>query len=242
MASYGVPISLRSQLRGSDGIAPPSRTPDDLKDTFGPVLRSMRPRSNVRRACFISLVSLDVTGPMLFSGWTLWKSGLFGRQSWPTPLYGLSNSDANRSQHSQMDPTNPSMGRRLLLLALLDVVCFGHRTDAHTLSRTGTRRASRAYEETRWDCFFYFDLRNGAIVESYGPAERWDRWLYNGLHSLDFPLLYRTRPIWDVLVIAFMLGGIALSATACGLALRRLKKRLVKPIVRWRAKRFSSEL
>ena len=60
---------------------------------------------------------------------------------------------------------------------------------------------------------FYFDLRNGAIGESYGPAERWDRWLYNGLHSLDFPLLYRTRPIWDLLVIAFMLGGIALSAT-----------------------------
>jgi hypothetical protein len=61
-------------------------------------------------------------------------------------------------------------------------------------------------------------------VESYGPAARWDRWLYNGLHSLDQPMLYKTRHLWDMLVITFMFGGIALSATACALGLRRIKR------------------
>jgi hypothetical protein len=34
------------------------------------------------------------------------------------------------------------------------------------------------------------------------------------LHSLDFPWLYNYRPAWDIVVIAFMLGGTALSVTS----------------------------
>jgi hypothetical protein len=45
-----------------------------------------------------------------------------------------------------------------------------------------------------------------------------NRWLYHGLHSLDFPWLYKHRPIWDVIVITFMLGGTALSVTSVMLA------------------------
>jgi hypothetical protein len=41
VASSKVPISQRSQLRGSGGIAPPSRTPDALKDTLWQDRRSM---------------------------------------------------------------------------------------------------------------------------------------------------------------------------------------------------------
>jgi hypothetical protein len=40
VASSGVPISQRSQLRGSGGIAPPSRTPDKLNDILWQLLRS----------------------------------------------------------------------------------------------------------------------------------------------------------------------------------------------------------
>jgi hypothetical protein len=86
-------------------------------------------------------------------------------------------------------------------------------------------------------CFFYFNLRDGALVSSYGRSAQWDRWLYSGLHSLDLPVLYKARPLWDVLVIGFMLGGIALSGTACVLALRRLNRKLVRPFRRWKAKR-----
>ncbi len=46
------------------------------------------------------------------------------------------------------------------------------------------------------------------------------RWLYHGLHSLDFPWLYNYRPAWDIVVITFMLGGTALCVTSLVLAWR----------------------
>ena len=33
------------------------------------------------------------------------------------------------------------------------------------------------------------------------------RFFYNGLHSLSFPWLYNYRPLWDIVVIAFMIGA-----------------------------------
>jgi hypothetical protein len=75
---------------------------------------------------------------------------------------------------------------------------------------------------------FYIDLHTGKIVQSYGTTARWNRWLYHGLHSLDFPWLYRHRPIWDLVVIAFMTGGIALSFTGIVIGYRRLRRKLVR--------------
>ena len=52
------------------------------------------------------------------------------------------------------------------------------------------------------------------------------RWLYHGLHSLDFPWLYDYRPLWDIVVITFMLGGTALCVTSLILAWRVLGRKL----------------
>ena len=46
------------------------------------------------------------------------------------------------------------------------------------------------------------------------------RWLYHGLHSLNFPWLYKYRPLWDIVVISFMVGGTALCVTSLILAWR----------------------
>jgi hypothetical protein len=51
---------------------------------------------------------------------------------------------------------------------------------------------------------------------------RWERWLYHGLHSLDFPFLYRSRPLWDIVLIVLSIGGLALSATTLVPSWRRL--------------------
>lgn len=69
---------------------------------------------------------------------------------------------------------------------------------------------------------YYVDPVRGRIVGGYN-SRRWvNRWLYRGLHSLDFPWLYRSRPLWDIIVITFMLGGTALSVTSLVLAWRVL--------------------
>jgi hypothetical protein len=52
---------------------------------------------------------------------------------------------------------------------------------------------------------------------------RVERWLYNGLHSLDFAFWYNS-PAWDVGVIALSLGGLSTSAMGLYLGLRRLRR------------------
>jgi hypothetical protein len=59
----------------------------------------------------------------------------------------------------------------------------------------------------------YLDPRRGAIARKEERLTRLNRWLYHGLHSLDFPFLYGSRPLWDVVVIVLCLGGVAVSAT-----------------------------
>jgi hypothetical protein len=53
-----------------------------------------------------------------------------------------------------------------------------------------------------------------------------NRWLYHGLHSLDFPWLYKYRPLWDVVVISLMLGGTALCVTSLVLTWRVLARKI----------------
>ena len=64
------------------------------------------------------------------------------------------------------------------------------------------------------------------MVGSYDDSAWVNRWLYNGLHSLNFPWLYNYRPLWDVVVITFMLGGTALCVTSLILAWRVLGRKL----------------
>ena len=73
---------------------------------------------------------------------------------------------------------------------------------------------------------YYIDLRTGRIVQSYVTQTRWNRWLYHGLHSFDLPWLYRHRPAWDLVVLALMLGGTALSVTSLVIGWRRLRHKV----------------
>jgi len=69
---------------------------------------------------------------------------------------------------------------------------------------------------------YYIDPKTARVVGSYSSRTWTSRWLYHGLHSLDFPWLYDYRPLWDIVVIAFMLGGTALCVTSLVLAWRVL--------------------
>src|SRR5579884_3788736 len=71
---------------------------------------------------------------------------------------------------------------------------------------------------------YYIDLKSARIVARYGEISRWNRWLYHGLHSIDLPLLYRHRPVWDIAALALMLGGVSLSLTSVALAWQFLRR------------------
>jgi hypothetical protein len=73
---------------------------------------------------------------------------------------------------------------------------------------------------------FYIDPKTARIVGSYSARNWVSRWAYHGLHSLDFPWLYNHRPLWDIVVITFMVGGTALCVTSLILAWRVLGRKL----------------
>jgi hypothetical protein len=77
-------------------------------------------------------------------------------------------------------------------------------------------------EQTR----YYIDPRTARVVGSYNSHLWMSRWLYHGLHSLDFPWLYKHRPAWDLVVLSLLLGGTALSVTSIILAWRVMRRKL----------------
>jgi hypothetical protein len=73
---------------------------------------------------------------------------------------------------------------------------------------------------------YYIDPKTGRVVGNYSASNWVSRWLYHGLHSFDFPWLYNYRPLWDIVVITFMVGGTALCVTSLILAWRVLGRKL----------------
>lgn len=73
---------------------------------------------------------------------------------------------------------------------------------------------------------YYIDPKTARILATYSSKDWVSRWLYHGLHSLNFPLLYGHRPLWDIVVLSFMLGGTALCVTSLLLAWRVLQGKL----------------
>jgi hypothetical protein len=72
--------------------------------------------------------------------------------------------------------------------------------------------------------WLYVDPGRGVILRKEERLTRLNRWLYHGLHSLDFPFLYYRRPLWDVVVIGLSAGGLALTLTTIAPVWRRLRR------------------
>jgi PepSY-associated TM region len=73
---------------------------------------------------------------------------------------------------------------------------------------------------------YYIDPATARVAGTYSARNWVSRWLYHGLHSLDFPWLYNHRPLWDIVVITLMLGGTALCGTSIVMTWRVLMRRL----------------
>jgi hypothetical protein len=72
----------------------------------------------------------------------------------------------------------------------------------------------------------YVDPELAQIRASIHRLQRVERWLYNGLHSLDFGFWYDRRPLWDIGMIVLSLGALVTSTIGFWLGLKRLKRGL----------------
>ncbi len=103
-----------------------------------------------------------------------------------------------------------------------------HEYDAYYLDRRAERPLPVVYVRMN-DAVgsrYYIDPATARIVGAYDAREWVSRWLYHGLHSLDFPWLYKHRPLWDIVVITLMLGGTALCMTSIVLTWRVVARKL----------------
>ena len=77
--------------------------------------------------------------------------------------------------------------------------------------------------------WLYLDPALGRIVHGENRRSRLDRWLYRGLHRLDFPGFYHRRPLWDAVVIVLLLAGCSPRPRPLVPAARRLRRHAARP-------------
>ena len=74
--------------------------------------------------------------------------------------------------------------------------------------------------------WLYFTPSLAQMVK-FDKLDRANRWVYYGLHAMDWPGLFNRRPLWDVVTIALLAGLGAISITTLLPAFRRLKRHAV---------------
>ncbi len=98
--------------------------------------------------------------------------------------------------------------------------------DAYYYDRDAVRplpvlRVKYADPEGSW---LYLTARDGALVQRETARGRPWRWLYHGLHSLDFPGFYETPWLWYTVIVVLCAGGLALSLTSVIVGWKSLRR------------------
>ena len=73
---------------------------------------------------------------------------------------------------------------------------------------------------------YYLSPETGQLVRKVDANGRGQRWLFSGLHRLDFTQWLRMRPVWDIVMLLLLLGGLGGTTTGVYLAISRIKRDL----------------
>jgi hypothetical protein len=133
---------------------------------------------------------------------------------------GVDGAAATRKVRARIEAAAPALVPGATIVGAALVTEY----DNYYYSRHNRYRPLPAYRvefddpESTW---FYVDWTTGAVVLRYTAAARVQRWLYNGLHSLDFSFLTRRGLAWDVTVILLCAVGFVFATTAVVVGWRR---------------------
>lgn len=102
------------------------------------------------------------------------------------------------------------------------------REDAHWYSHHQKRTIPvwRVVFDDEAATWLHVSPTTGQILGLSDQRSRTRRWLFNGLHSLDFPWLIHHRPAWDLVVWLLSIAGTVISISGVVLGWRRLRKDL----------------
>ncbi|MRT94636.1 PepSY domain-containing protein [Ancylomarina sp. 16SWW S1-10-2] len=74
----------------------------------------------------------------------------------------------------------------------------------------------------------YINTKSGEVLTSYNTNQRWRRWSYRSLHSLDFPFFKRHEWLRKLILIVILIGGSVISITGFVLGIASIKRKLKK--------------
>ena len=86
-------------------------------------------------------------------------------------------------------------------------------------------RVKFADEAATW---VYIDPRLSQQVARFTRGERVERWLYHGLHSLDFSFWYYNKPLWEAGMVVLLSGGSMLSFVGVVIGFKRLRRNVAR--------------
>ena len=81
------------------------------------------------------------------------------------------------------------------------------------------------------ETWLYVDPEMNQVLASIPRLARVERWLYNGLHSLDIGYLY-SRPLWDIVMLVLLVGGLVSSAIGLYVGVKRVGRAVVRNVPR----------
>jgi hypothetical protein len=96
--------------------------------------------------------------------------------------------------------------------------------DTYYYSRAGAPQSfpvRRLILNDRYGTRYYLDPVSGMPLAVIDGNARWYRWLHRGLHTLDFSAAMRSRPLWDLVMLALLAGVTILCGTGTWLGWRR---------------------
>ncbi|MBA9070257.1 hypothetical protein FHR71_004023 [Methylobacterium sp. RAS18] len=105
---------------------------------------------------------------------------------------------------------------RTTLLEAEDAYWYSH----HQTRQLPVLRVEFADPESTW---LHIDPATGEVLGGLDHSGRIRRWLFNGLHTLDFVVLLARRPAWDVMVWLLSTAGLIISLSGIVLGWRRLR-------------------
>lgn len=176
----------------------------------------------------------DFTHVLNFFGADAVEANLMHRHG--EALYLVTHRDGSRTQLStQGHSAAPArldhlqaLAPQLLPTASVDRMQLLTRYDNYYYSRHPERGGRplpvlRVTFDDSANTWFHIDAITGSLIERSTTTNRVYRWLYNGLHSWDILWLWERRPLWDIAVISFSLGGFFLSMLGVMVGWRRLR-------------------
>ncbi len=136
--------------------------------------------------------------------------------------------------HLRYQPSKTDLSKQIKLLNTSDPVVgieLLKTYDHYYYDRHNNKKLPVFKATTNDRITYYIDPSNGKVLLRSDLTNKLERWLYHGLHSLDFRFLTNNRPLWDIVMILLLLGGTAVCVTATGLGvkfIRRKRRRYLK--------------